>query len=1854
MIPRNYYFYRSWGSLLKTALFTFAITLLYAISLNAQTCTADAGTLSSIEICFQRNQVQLTAIPQGDTTVPSGYRILYVLTRGGELVIQAVSEEPTFTIDQTDNGLYTLHTLVYDTATLDLDSIQIGTTTGFDVIDLLIQGGGTICGSLDSVGAKVRFGACETDTTGVDSACLARTGTLTAGAGPFCIDSTGNSVTLSATVATAATVPAGFTTLYILTSGDSLTIEQESTSPSFSVDTAGAYRISAVVFDTADFDLLDSIIVFGQSSALALLPLSVQGGGDLCVAFDTTGALFNVTACSDTTGVVDSTCLARTGTLTAGAGPFCIDSTGNSVTLSATVATAATVPAGFTTLYILTSGDSLTIEQESTSPSFSVDTAGAYRISAVVFDTADFDLLDSIIVFGQSSALALLPLSVQGGGDLCVAFDTVGVSFNVTACSDTTGVVDSTCLARPGILTSTGGTFCIDSTGNSVTISATVGTPATVPAGFATLYILTSGDSLTIEQESTSPSFSVDSIGNYRISTVVFDTADFDLLDSIIVFGQSSALALLPLSIQGGGELCVAFDTVGVSFNVTSCSDTTGVDSLCLARPGSLRVTNEDFCLDDSTATLTAQVVTAPTVPTGFSVAYVLTAGDSLVIQAVSDSLSFTIDTVGRFTIHILVYDSTTLNLDSIILGQTTGGTIAGLFIAGGGEICGALDVPGAAFDVTSCADTCNVSAGSLRVANEGYCLRDSSATLTAAVATPATVSPGFSLIYVLTSGEDLVIEQASATPTFTVDTIGRFRIHALVYDSLTLDLGSINFGVTTGFEINNLFLQGGGTTCGALDVPGAIFNVAVCDTTGVDSTCLARTGTLAAGVGSFCIDSTGNSVTLSATVATAATVPAGFTTLYILTSGDSLIIEQESTTPSFSVDTIGTYSISAVVFDTADFDLLDSIIVFGQSSALALLPLSVQGGGDLCVAFDTTGALFNVTSCSDTTGVDSTCLARTGTLAAGVGSFCIDSTGNSVTLSATVATAATVPAGFTTLYILTSGDSLIIEQESTTPSFSVDSIGNYRISTVVFDTADFDLLDSIIVFGQSSALALLPLSVQGGGDLCVAFDTIGALFNVTACSDTTDTGGGGDSTCLARAGTTGIANNFFCLQNGTATLRGAPLRAATIPAGFVRIFVLTSGDTQIIQQESLTPTFTVNATGVYRIQQFVYDSTDFDFLDSIVVFGQSSVFDLLPLSVQGGGDICASFDTIGAVFNVIACNDSTGVDSTCLARTGTLTAGSGTVCIDSTGNSVTLNATVATAATVPAGFTTLYILTSGDSLIIEQESTTPSFSVDSAGTYRISAVIFDTADFDLLDSIVVFGQSSALDLLPLSIQGGGELCVAFDTVGALFNVTSCSDTTSTDSCAARAGTVSVVNNNFCFANGAATITAAVQTPPTIPAGFALLYILTSGDRLIIEQESTSPTFTVSATGVYRIHPFVYDTADFAFLDSIVVFGQTSALTLLPLSVQGGGDICAALDPVGAVFNVTACPAVDCSPTLSAGEFNRAVKGICLNANFQATLTPTVVSAPVVTPGFQIVYLLTSGSNQVIEEISDTASFTVDVTGRFTVLTLVYSSATLDLGNIDLGETTAGELNALLIQGDGTICGALNTFGGRFEVRDCGCGAIAPVLAYTGPNSSSVCTNSSGIGFAAATIVRRAIVPRGFELIYVLTIGNNRVIQAVNDIPVFGIRNTGIFRIHSLVYDPATLDLDDITFGVTTAAQLNALLRQGGGDICAGFDVTGLRFNVRDCDGLGGVDGLTLYPNPSNEYVNLLLPELDNKEEITIQVVDFGGNTLKQWKIENGTEIANLDLTSILPGTYYVRVMYGSEIVEQKPIVKIR
>ncbi|MEL6867527.1 MAG: SdrD B-like domain-containing protein, partial [Bacteroidota bacterium] len=112
--------------------------------------------------------------------------------------------------------------------------------------------------------------------------------------------------------------------------------------------------------------------------------------------------------------------------------------------------------------------------------------------------------------------------------------------------------------------------------------------------------------------------------------------------------------------------------------------------------------------------------------------------------------------------------------------------------------------------------------AGTLTIDEDLVCLEDDMAVVSATPNGDANVPAGYETIYVLTSGTGLVIEQTSATPSFTVDAVGNYTIHTLVYDPSTLDLSIVVPGVTTGFDVNSLLVQGGGDICASLDVPGA------------------------------------------------------------------------------------------------------------------------------------------------------------------------------------------------------------------------------------------------------------------------------------------------------------------------------------------------------------------------------------------------------------------------------------------------------------------------------------------------------------------------------------------------------------------------------------------------------------------------------------------------------------------------------------------------------------------------------------------------------------------------------------------------------------------------------------------------------------------------------------------------------------------------------------------------------------------------------------------------------------------------------------------------------------------------
>ncbi|GAB3808398.1 hypothetical protein GCM10028819_47380 [Spirosoma humi] len=129
------------------------------IVVNPGNCTAKAGTLVAVNgtICGgSSTTVTIGASLNGGLVQPTGYAILYVLTKGTEKVVQQTSPIPQFVVSS-DAAAYTIHTLVYtadatDKNYLDLSALKPGITTATDVLQLI----GTKCASLDVAGAAVK------------------------------------------------------------------------------------------------------------------------------------------------------------------------------------------------------------------------------------------------------------------------------------------------------------------------------------------------------------------------------------------------------------------------------------------------------------------------------------------------------------------------------------------------------------------------------------------------------------------------------------------------------------------------------------------------------------------------------------------------------------------------------------------------------------------------------------------------------------------------------------------------------------------------------------------------------------------------------------------------------------------------------------------------------------------------------------------------------------------------------------------------------------------------------------------------------------------------------------------------------------------------------------------------------------------------------------------------------------------------------------------------------------------------------------------------------------------------------------------------------------------------------------------------------------------------------------------------------------------------------------------------------------------------------------------------------------------------------------------------------------------
>ncbi|MCA0154372.1 T9SS type A sorting domain-containing protein, partial [Winogradskyella vincentii] len=265
------------------------------------------------------------------------------------------------------------------------------------------------------------------------------------------------------------------------------------------------------------------------------------------------------------------------------------------------------------------------------------------------------------------------------------------------------------------------------------------------------------------------------------------------------------------------------------------------------------------------------------------------------------------------------------------------------------------------------------------------------------------------------------------------------------------------------------------------------------------------------------------------------------------------------------------------------------------------------------------------------------------------------------------------------------------------------------------------------------------------------------------------------------------------------------------------------------------------------------------------------------------------------------------------------------------------------------------------------------------------------------------------------------------------------------------------------------------------------------------------------------------------------------------------------------------------------------------------------------------------------------------------------------------------DVNSLLVQGGGSLCASLDVAGAPVHVEEEteACTAEAGRL-----RSSSILTClSGGVATISANQVVPAEIPTGYEQLFVLTNAFNLTILDVSSTPEFVVYHAGFYRIHSLVYNPDTLDLSIVDFGTTTAFDVLPLLQQGGGEICASLDAKGTvtlvlpgffcnifggyyfgkdinndkdvvntwvnqydSYNDFEKDMLNELTVTSVYPNPVKQDLNVNTILLD-EESVDYTIVDMQGRMLKQGVITTmSNDSFQIDMSNLSNGTYILQL----------------
>lgn len=249
----------------------------------------------------------------------------------------------------------------------------------------------------------------------------------------------------------------------------------------------------------------------------------------------------------------------------------------------------------------------------------------------------------------------------------------------------------SDCIIGSGTLTATNTSLCLPAAGGTVVLSATTGVSPTVPVNYSVSYILTKGTTNTIQQISSTPSFTVGLPDDYKIFTLVYDanSANSNFLNlSTIIFGVTKA-SDLETTINTSGK-CAQLDAVGIGFVVkttlaapfilgtTVCSGGT----VTIGTPG---VTNPIFqWFTSATATTpfatTSSITVSPTQTTTYFLSVVSNTGSACPSEKASVEIAVTPKPTTPSVIASIAnncaINATTVNLANAITSTVSAGGI--------------------------------------------------------------------------------------------------------------------------------------------------------------------------------------------------------------------------------------------------------------------------------------------------------------------------------------------------------------------------------------------------------------------------------------------------------------------------------------------------------------------------------------------------------------------------------------------------------------------------------------------------------------------------------------------------------------------------------------------------------------------------------------------------------------------------------------------------------------------------------------------------------------------------------------------------------------------------------------------------------------------------------------------------------------------------------------------------------------------------------------------------------------------------------------------------------------------------